>query len=60
MEDISNKTDVENLKTEGRHIQLGKSTLFIEADLKDETGKLLYAHGVSTCMIFKFSNLNYE
>jgi uncharacterized protein (TIGR00369 family) len=42
------------LKAEGRLIHLGKSTALVEADLKSEDGKLLYAHGVSTCMIFKF------
>lgn len=39
---------------EGRIIHQGKSTALVEADLKDEDGKL-YAHGVSTCMIFNFS-----
>lgn len=40
------------MKAEGRLIHLGKSTALVEADLKDENGKL-YAHGVSTCMIFQ-------
>lgn len=39
------------LKSAGRIIHLGKTTALVEADLKDDTGKL-YAHGVSTCMIF--------
>jgi uncharacterized protein (TIGR00369 family) len=39
------------MKAEGRLIHLGKSTALVEADLRDEEGKLLYAHGVSTCMI---------
>lgn len=42
------------LIAEGRLIHLGKSTALVEADLHDEAGNLLYAHGVSTCMIFKF------
>lgn len=41
------------MKAEGRLIHLGKSTALIEADLKDDQGRL-YAHGVSTCMILKF------
>lgn len=41
------------MKAEGRLIHFGKSTALMEADLKDDKGKL-YAHGVSTCMIFKF------
>ncbi len=40
---------------EGRLIHLGKSTALVEADLKSETGTL-YAHGVSTCIIFKLEN----
>ena len=39
------------LKAEGRLIHIGKSTAFVEADLKDESGRL-YAHAVSTCMLF--------
>jgi uncharacterized protein (TIGR00369 family) len=42
------------LIAEGRLIHHGKSTALVEADLKDESGNLLYAHGVSTCMIFNF------
>lgn len=42
------------MKAEGRIIHSGKSTALIEADLKDEEGKL-YAHGVSTCMIFNIN-----
>jgi uncharacterized protein (TIGR00369 family) len=38
------------LKAEGRLIHLGKSTALVEADLKDQTGRL-YAHAVSTCML---------
>jgi uncharacterized protein (TIGR00369 family) len=38
------------MKAQGRLIHLGKSTALLEADLRDEEGKL-YAHGVSTCMI---------
>lgn len=41
------------LKAEGRIIHLGRTTALVEADLKDDNGTL-YAHGVSTCMIFKF------
>jgi len=54
VEDIRNKMDIESLKTKGLLIQLGKSTAPVDADLKDETGKLLYVHRVSTYMIFKF------
>lgn len=43
------------MKAEGRLIHAGKSTAFIEADLKDEEGKL-YAHGTSTCMLLNFQN----
>jgi uncharacterized protein (TIGR00369 family) len=42
------------LIAEGRILHLGKTTALVEADLKDEAGNLLYAHGLSTCMIFKF------
>jgi uncharacterized protein (TIGR00369 family) len=38
------------LKAEGRLIHLGRSTALVEADLKDQTGRL-YSHAVSTCMI---------
>ncbi|CAD0004719.1 PaaI family thioesterase [Flavobacterium chungangense] len=41
------------MKAEGRIIHLGKSIALVEADLKDDQGKL-YAHSVSTCMILKF------
>ncbi|MET0463215.1 MAG: PaaI family thioesterase [Chitinophagaceae bacterium] len=37
---------------EGRLIHSGKTTALVEADLKDEQGRL-YAHSVSTCIIFK-------
>lgn len=40
------------LKSTGKIIHLGKTTALVEADLKDEQGKV-YAHGISTCMIFK-------
>lgn len=40
------------LKAEGRLIHNGKSTAFAEADLKDSEGRL-YAHGVSTCLLFQ-------
>lgn len=43
------------MKAEGRLIHAGKSTAFIEADLKDEEGTL-YAHGTSTCMLQDFQN----
>jgi len=39
------------MKSTGKIIHLGKTTALVEADLKDEAGKV-YAHGVSTCMIF--------
>ncbi|SDG17851.1 PaaI family thioesterase [Epilithonimonas hungarica] len=39
------------LNSTGKIIHLGKSTALVEADLKDEDGKI-YAHGVSTCMLF--------
>lgn len=42
------------MKAEGRIIHLGKNTALVEADLRDEQENV-YAHGVSTCMIF---NLN--
>jgi uncharacterized protein (TIGR00369 family) len=45
------------LIAEGRLIHLGKTTALIEADLKNEEGTL-YAHGVSTCMIFNVSTIN--
>jgi len=38
---------------EGRLLHAGKTTALIEADLRSESGTL-YAHGVSTCMLFKF------
>lgn len=41
------------LKAEGRIIHMGRTTALVEADLKDDGGTL-YAHGISTCMIFKF------
>jgi len=41
------------MRAEGRLIHLGKTTALIEADLRSETGTL-FAHGVSTCMIFRF------
>jgi uncharacterized protein (TIGR00369 family) len=39
------------MKAEGRLIHLGKNTAFVEADLRDAQENI-YAHGVSTCMIF--------
>lgn len=41
------------MKSTGKIIHLGKTTALVEANLTNEAGKL-YAHGVSTCMIFKF------
>ncbi len=43
--------DSGQLKSTGKIIHLGKTTALVEADLKDEQGTI-YAHGVSTCMIF--------
>jgi uncharacterized protein (TIGR00369 family) len=40
------------LKCEGNLINLGQRTALVEAKLLDENQKL-YAHGVSTCMIFR-------
>jgi len=40
------------MNSAGRIIHSGKSTALVEADLRDESGTL-YAHGVSTCLIFK-------
>ncbi|WDF66972.1 PaaI family thioesterase [Sphingobacterium oryzagri] len=40
------------LLVEGRLIHSGRTTALVEADLKSESGTL-YAHGVSTCLIFK-------
>lgn len=37
----------------GKIIHSGKSTALVEADLRDEEGKI-YAHSISTCMIFNF------
>ncbi len=39
------------LKSTGKIIHIGKTTALVEADLKSESGQV-YAHGVSTCMIF--------
>jgi len=39
----------------GRIIHSGKSTALIEGSLADEKGTV-YAHGVSTCMLFPFNN----
>lgn len=39
------------IKSTGKIIHLGKTTALVEANLEDEAGKV-YAHGVSTCMIF--------
>ncbi len=44
------------MKSTGKIIHLGKTTALVEADLKDEAGKV-YAHGVSTCMIFNIKEL---
>jgi len=41
------------MEAEGRLIHSGKTTALVEADLKDEEGKL-YAHSVSTCIILNF------
>lgn len=40
------------LKTNTKIIHLGKSTALIESDLLDNSGEI-YAHAVSTCMIFQ-------
>lgn len=40
------------MKCEGNLINLGQRTALVEAKLLDENQKL-YAHGVSTCMIFR-------
>lgn len=37
---------------EGRLIHSGRTTALVEGDLRSESGTL-YAHGVSTCIIFK-------
>lgn len=41
------------MKSTGKIIHLGRTTALVEANLTNEAGKV-YAHGVSTCMIFKF------
>lgn len=46
---ITEKTG--KLKAEGRIIHAGRTTALVEADLKDDKGTI-YAHAVSTCMIF--------
>lgn len=40
------------MKSTGKIIHLGRTTALVEANLTNEAGKV-YAHGVSTCMIFK-------
>ncbi|MFN8346580.1 MAG: PaaI family thioesterase [Spirosomataceae bacterium] len=40
------------MKATGKIIHLGRKTALVEANLKDDSGKV-YAHGVSTCMIFQ-------
>jgi uncharacterized protein (TIGR00369 family) len=42
----------ETLKCEAQSLHIGKSLATAEGKLKDQNGKL-YAHGVSTCSIFK-------
>ena len=41
------------LKAIGKVIHLGGKTALVEAQLIDEQG-VMYAHGVSTCLLFKF------
>ncbi len=43
------------MKSTGKIIHLGRTTALVEANLTNEAGKV-YAHGVSTCMIFKLEN----
>ena len=45
-------TDTEVLRCEARPIHVGKRLATVEGRLKDKNGKL-YAHGISTCVIFK-------
>lgn len=40
------------LKTKTRTIHKGRTTAYLEAELIDDEGKV-YAHGVSSCMIFR-------
>jgi len=40
------------LKTRTKWIHKGRTTAYLETELIDEEGKV-YAHGVSTCMIFR-------
>ncbi|NMM50834.1 PaaI family thioesterase [Marinigracilibium pacificum] len=47
---ITQDTGILKTRTSIKHS--GKSTALIESDLEDEAGKV-YAHAVSTCMIFK-------
>ncbi|MCP4118032.1 MAG: PaaI family thioesterase [Desulfobacteraceae bacterium] len=49
---ITAKTEV--LRCEARPIHVGKRLATVEGRLKDKNG-VLYAHGVSTCSIFKMS-----
>jgi uncharacterized protein (TIGR00369 family) len=44
--------DTEALRCEARPIHVGKRLATVEGRLKDKNGKL-YAHGISTCAIFK-------
>ena len=45
------------LRCEGKPIHLGKRLATAEGMLKDKTGSL-YAHGISTCSIFRFDQLS--
>ena len=45
-------TDTEVLRCEARPIHIGKRLATVEGRLKDKNGEL-YAHGISTCAIFK-------
>jgi len=42
------------LKSKGKIIHLGRTTALLEADLRDDAGNI-YAHAVSTCMLFTSS-----
>jgi uncharacterized protein (TIGR00369 family) len=45
-------TDTEVLRCEARPIHVGRRLATVEGRLKDKNGEL-YAHGISTCVIFK-------
>ncbi len=47
---VSSKTEL--LRCEARPVHVGKNLATVEGKLKDSNGKL-FAHGVSTCSIFK-------